>query len=122
MKLLPLALLAACASCTCLTKPDPMHKVELDLARLDADGLRGPPDGKVAVSYEFCIPNTAECRAEVKDIDRTVQLMAGSRGRIGCRDGQCLCIGATHQANYRRVLRRLAGLPYIDRIVECHFE
>ncbi len=33
-----------------------MQKVELDLARLDADGLRGPPDGKVSVSYEFCIP------------------------------------------------------------------
>lgn len=59
MKLLPFALLAVCASCTSVPRPiqpDPMQKVELDLARLDADGLRGPPDGKVSVSYEFCIP------------------------------------------------------------------
>jgi hypothetical protein len=57
--------------------------VELDLAQLDKDGLRGPPDGKVAVSYEFSIPNTNACKAEVKAIDPTIQFMPGSRGRIG---------------------------------------
>ncbi|MDP6630797.1 MAG: hypothetical protein QGH42_07060 [Kiritimatiellia bacterium] len=98
------------------------QKVELDLSRLDADGLRGPADGKVAVSYEFAIPNRAECRAEVTAIDPTVEFMAGSPGRIGATRQQCLCIGSTHQKNYADVIRALADLSYIERIIECHFE
>ena len=98
------------------------RKIELDLTALDKDGLRGPPDGKVAVSYEFCIPDTPACQAEVRAIDPTVQFMPGARGRAGVREGECLCIGSTHQKNVRDVLQRLAGLPYVARIRECHFE
>ena len=98
------------------------RKVEFDLAQLDAEGLRGPADGKVAVSYEFCIPNTDECKARVKAIDPTVQFMPGSRGRIGAGKQECLCIGSTHQKNFRQVLQALANLPYVARIIECHFE
>jgi hypothetical protein len=98
------------------------QKVEFDLSQLDIEGLRGPVDGKVAVSYEFCIPDTGECRAEVGAIDGSVQFMSGSRGRIGAVAGECLCIGSTHQKDYRRVLEDLAGLPYVVRIIECHFE
>ncbi|MDP6722960.1 MAG: hypothetical protein QGF59_30130, partial [Pirellulaceae bacterium] len=101
--------------------PDRITKVELDLTKLDKDGLRGPPDGKVSVSYEFCMPNTDKCKAQVKAIDPTVQFMPGSRGRIGAGKNECLCIGET-RANYRDVLNRLAELPYIKRIIECHFE
>jgi len=101
---------------------DPMRKVELDLSRLDKNGLRGPADGKVAVAYEFKIPNTPECKRQVRAIDRTVQFMPGSRGRIDTGRGECLCIGSTHQKNFRHVLRRLAALPYVERIIECHFE
>jgi hypothetical protein len=98
------------------------QKVELDLESLDADGLRGPPAGKVAVSYEFAIPNTAPCLAEVKRIDATVRCMPGSRGRVGATEMQCLCVGSTHQDHFREVLRALAALPYVERIIECHFE
>ena len=97
------------------------RKVELDLAALDVDGLRGPPGGKVSVSYEFCIPDTAECMAEVKAIDQTVQFMPGSPGRIGAGKNECLCIGYTRR-DYRVVLNRLAELPYIRRIIPCDFE
>ena len=117
-----LFLSAACARTREAAVDDVWQKVEFDLTRLDADGLRGPPDGKVSLSYEFCIPNTDERKAEVKAIDRTVQLMSGSRGRIGAGKDQCLCIGFTHQENYREVLRALAELPYVERIIECHFE
>jgi len=84
--------------------------------------LRGPADGKAAVAYELAIPDTATHRAEVAAIDPTVRFMPGSRGRIGAGEGQCLCIGSTHQGGYQEVLRRLADLPYVERIVECHFE
>ena len=108
----------------CLDPPEPPApptKIELDLTKLDANGLRGPADGKVSVAYEFCIPNTDKCKAQVKGIDPGVRFMPGSRGRIGARKDQCLCVGET-RANYRTVLKRLAALPYIKRIIECHFE
>ena len=116
-----LLLLVSCVH-TRTTKRDPWAKIEMDLTRLDADGLRGPANGKVAVSYEFCIPNTDRAKAEVKAIDPTVEFMAGSRGRIGAGPHECLCIGITHQKHHREVLHRLAELPYITRIIECHFE
>ena len=119
---LPLLLLGSCAPPEKLDEREAWSKIELDLTQLDDDGLRGPPEGKVAVSYEFCIPDTPECRAQVERIDRTVTFMPGSRGRIGAAPNQCLCIGSTHQKDYATVLRSLAELPYVDRIIECFFE
>jgi len=102
--------------------PETMAKVEIDLRALDEAGLRGPPDGQVALSYEFAIPNTEECKMEVRRIDPSVGFMPGSRGRVGAGEGECLCIGSTHNQDYRAVLQSLSKLPYIDRIIECHFE
>jgi hypothetical protein len=101
---------------------DPWRKVDLDLRSIDRDGLHGPADGKVAVSYEFAIPNTEECRAQVRTIDPTVRFMPGSQGRVRAPKSGCLCIGSTQQPNYRDVLRKLAELRYVERIIECHFE
>jgi hypothetical protein len=101
---------------------DPRAKIELDLEALDADGLRGPPDGKVAVDYEFVIPDTPAAREAVSQIDPSVELMPGSRGRIGAKAGECLCIGSTHQPRHREILLALARLPEIARIIECHHE
>jgi hypothetical protein len=118
-------LLLLCVSCACTkqaTSNENLQKIEFDLGQIDADGLRGPHDGKVAVAYEFCIPDTEACKAEVKAIDHTVQFMPGSRGRIGAGRDECLCIGSTHQKNYRSVLHALAKLTYIERIIECYFE
>lgn len=98
------------------------NKIEFDWLRLDAEGLRGPADGKVAVSYEFAIPDRAACKAEVFRIDPSVQFACGSHGRVGAMAGECLCIGSSHQRDFTLVIRRLAQLPYVHRIVECHFE
>lgn len=100
----------------------PADKLQLDLAGLDADGLRGGPGGKVALAYEFSIPDRTPCRDEVRSIDRTVEFHPGSRGRVGAGPGDCLCIGSTHQPHHREVLQRLAALPYVHRIIRCDFE
>jgi NodT family efflux transporter outer membrane factor (OMF) lipoprotein len=97
-------------------------KIEMDLSRLDERGLRGPADGKVAVHYEFVIPDTPRHREEVAAIDPTIQFMPGSRGRIGAEEGECLCVGSTAQENPRDTLQTLAELPYVERIMECVFE
>ncbi len=101
--------------------PAKSPKIELDLTKLDANGLRGPAGGKVLVSYEFCIPKTDKCKAEVKAIDKSVRFMRGSRGRIGARKDQYLCIGETGP-DFKTVLGNLAKLPYVKRIIECHWE
>lgn len=116
-----LVLCASCAGVPPAASSDAWRKGELNLNQLDENGLRGPSNGKVSVAYEFCIPNRERCKAEVKAIDRTVQFMPGSPGRIGAGRNECLCIGATNK-DYRDVLRRLAELPYVNRIFECHFE
>jgi hypothetical protein len=99
-----------------------MAKITFDLDQLDEEGLRGPPDGRRALAYEFCIPNTPQHVAEVSAIDPTVECMPGSPGRIGCGADQALCIGSTHQEDYRGVLQRLAELEYVKRIDEAFFE
>lgn len=116
--------LAACsspASAPALTKAQ-QEKIAFDLSTIDDRGLRGPPRGLRSVSYEFCIPAGERYAEEVQRIDPTVELMRGSRGRIGCTREQTLCVGNTHQKGYRQVLERVAGLDYVHRIVESTFE
>ncbi len=96
-------------------------KVLLNFKQLDADGLSGPPNGKVAVNYEFCIPAQEKNWQEVQKIDRTARKQGG-KGRIGCRDNQWLVIGSTHQPRYQRVLYELASLPYVERVEETFWE
>ena len=102
--------------------PRSADKIAFDVGQFDENGLHGPPDGLRALAYEFCIPDTEVCRNEVRAIDPTVQFYPSSPGRIGCGEGQCLCIGSTHQPGFRQVLRDLAALPYVERIQECFFE
>ena len=120
-----LAALAVLLGCARSTVPSahagthgsrPTEKIRLDLSALDEDGLYGPADGLRALHYEFCIPATAAHAAEVRAIDPSVGVLPSSPGRIGCGEGRHLCVGSTHQSDFRRVLLRLARLPYIDRI------
>jgi hypothetical protein len=48
--------------------------------------------------------------------------MSGSPGRLGCDTYENLCIGSTHQKNFKDVLRGLAELPYITRIDQSFLE
>ena len=103
-------------------QPAEAGKIKFRLDNIRADGLRGPADGLVAVSYEFCVPADAAVYAEVKRLDPSVQITPGGRGRVGCLAKQALCIGNTHQADWRGVLTRLAALGYVKEIRECFFE
>ncbi len=104
-------------------QPTDAGKIKFRLDNIRADGLRGPADGLVAVSYEFCVPADAVVYAEVKRLDPSVQITPGARGRVGCQAaGQALCVGNTHQANWRGVLEKLAALGYVKEIRECFFE
>jgi hypothetical protein len=98
------------------------QKITFDFTSLDDEGLYGPPNGKRALSYEFCIPDRKRHRSKVKRIDSTLQCMSESPGRIGCGTYGNLCVGSTHQENFMDVLRELAELPYVNRIDQSFFE
>ena len=119
---LGLVLLALAAAGCRVPSTGQSAKIKFDMAKLDADGLVGPPSGKRSLAYEYCIPNTPEAQAEVKGIDPTARLMPGSPGRIGCTKDQILVIGETHQPNHRQVLSQLTALPYVTSIQEAVFE
>ena len=100
-----------------------LSKIQFDLNQLDEEGLAGPKDGKVALHYEFCVPNTTAYIRAVQKIDPSLQIQAGSTGRIGCLRGkEVLCLGSTHQPNYRDILYQLASLEYIEKIQQTFFE
>ena len=96
-------------------------KIRIDLSVLGASGLYGPADGLRALSYEFCIPDRPAAVVQVRALDKTV-VMHRARGRIGCSDQQLLCIGHTHQRDFRTVLEALSALPYVARIDQAFFE
>jgi hypothetical protein len=101
---------------------DPLSKITFKLDQLNQDGLYGPPGGERALHYEFCIPGDVPHEARVREIDPTLQVFQNSRGRVGCAAGEYLCVGSTHQANFKAVLVKLANLPYIKRIDQAFFE
>lgn len=105
-----------------VTAAQALAKIGFPLTDFDADGLVGPADGKRAQDYEFCIPAQDACAAAVQQLDPSVKLMKGSRGRVGCGPGTWLCIGNTHQQNWRAILLQLAALPYVARINRCDWE
>lgn len=93
-----------------------------DLDGIGDDGLVGPPGGRRAVHYELCIPADPAKEREARAVDPSLQVMRGSRGRIGCGPDEWLCVGSTHQPGWRDVLARLAALPYVGRIARTDFE
>lgn len=118
---LSIFLFCACKTHQAKENPAAWKKIRLDFKNLDAEGLSGKQDGKVALNYEFCIPDDPKKWKEVRRIDPSVTRQR-SRGRIGCTEHQWLVIGSTHQKNYQRVLYQLACLPYVERIEQTFWE
>ncbi len=97
-------------------------KISFDINELDKEGLIGPPDGKVALSYEFCIPADNQYVNEIRAIDPSVKIHKKSKGRVTCSKMEWLCVGDSHQENATVKIQRLAELPYVKRIQRAYFE
>ncbi len=101
---------------------NPSPKISFDINAIDNDGLVGPPDGKVSLNYEFCIPADNKYINEIRQIDPSVKFHKKSKGRVGCSKMEWLCIGNTEQEYPRLKIHRLSELPYIKRIQRTYFE
>lgn len=113
-----IAIFTACGASPNRNDPAPWAKIHLNFREIDANGLKNG----VAVNYEFCVPAEEKFYKTVQKIDPTLQLMKGSKGRVGCSEKEWLLVGSTKQKNYRTVLYDLAALPYITRIEETFWE
>ncbi len=95
-------------------------KINFDISLLDENGLLGNEEGKVALSYEFCIPKNDLNKNEILGIDSEFQI-SNSRGRIGCSKNEYLCIGTTND-NYKKILSSLVKKDFIKRIDQTFWE
>lgn len=109
-------------NCTNQKVLHPSPKIGFDINAMDKEGLMGPPDGKVAISYEFCIPAHNSYIGQVRQIDPSLKFHKKSKGRIPCSKEEWLCIGNTHQEYARLKLQRLAELTFVKRIERSYFE
>jgi hypothetical protein len=104
-------------------KPWPeANKIRFPMGDIRPDGLRGPPDGLVAVAFEFCVPADPGVYRELLTIDPGLDIQPAAHGRIGCLASQSLVIGETGSAGWRDTLEALSKLEYVEEIRECHFE
>jgi endonuclease/exonuclease/phosphatase family metal-dependent hydrolase len=118
----PILAVFTLSTCAAAAPPEILDKIGFDLDSLDVHGLAGNADGKIAISYEFRMPDTPENRAAVRAIDPATQITAGPRGRLDAGPGFALCSGTTHQPRHREILLELARLPFVERIVRRVYE
>jgi hypothetical protein len=103
--------------------PDPLSKITFDLKEFNDEGLRERPKGEFSsTNYEFCIPANDQAVNEVKAIDPTIGVYKTSKGRSKCTDNEWICIGSTHQSNFKSVILKVASLGYIRKISETFWE
>ena len=103
-------------------KPD-TSKIAFSLKDFTEDGMRiNATKREGYINYEFCIPGNDETLKEVMSIDSTVGAYKTSKGRSGCSDSEWLCIGSSHQKNFKRVILELTKLNYTRKISETFWE
>ena len=112
----------------CKTKPPTIQEVKVmgntekfdfDINALDSDGLIGPPDGKVAVDYQFCIPKGEEFEKQILAIDPDLRISANSRF---CSGDQSVAFGTTHKPGNQEILRGLSELDFVKKINRVWYE
>ncbi len=99
-----------------------MAKITFDLEMLNDEGLYGPPDGLRSLDYRFCIPKNERYKNEVMQIDPGIKIYNGSGSIQSCNEDQYLCIGNTHQKDFKQILLKLAALDYVKKIDEMIWE
>jgi len=104
------------------TQPD-TSKIAFNLKDFTEDGMKiNDTKREGYINYEFCIPGSDETFREVMSIDSTVGVYKNSKGRSACSDAEWLCIGSSHQKNFKDVLLALTKLSYIRKIRETFWE
>lgn len=99
------------------------RKINFSLSEFTDNGMRRQALGEgMAINYEFCIPGDDKTMKEVMAIDPTAKIHKDSKGRSACSEREWLVIGASHQDNFKEVIKKLAALEYVRQINETFWE
>ncbi|HLG32393.1 MAG TPA: hypothetical protein VI362_05085 [Ignavibacteriaceae bacterium] len=107
---------------TNVSEESTLKKISFDIGMLNAEGLYGEPEGLVSLDYKFCIPMNDDYKTEVAKLDTTINFHDGTGIKDGCSKNEYLCIGNTHQKDFKKVVIRLASLNYVQRIDQMFWE
>jgi len=98
-----------------------IEKIKFDLTDIDNRGLIGELDNKVALDFEFCIPNKPEIIKEVLAINASLKTQK-SKGRSNCNEQSILVIGNTYNKDFKKLLCKISQLEYVKEINQTYWE
>lgn len=98
-----------------------LDKIKFKLSIFDKNGLTGDENNKVALDYEFCVPNTPEILNTIKEIDSSIKPTKG-KGRTKCTDNAILLTGNSYNKDIKKILCNLSQLEYITEINQIYWE
>lgn len=98
-----------------------LDKIKFKLSIFDKNGLTGDENNKVALDFEFCVPNTPEILTTIKEIDSSIKPTKG-KGRTKCTDNAVLLTGNSYNKDIKKILCNLSQLEYITEINQVYWE
>lgn len=98
-----------------------LDKIKFKLSIFDKNGLTGDENNKVALDYEFCVPNTPEILTKINEIDSSIKPIKG-KGRTKCNSDAILLIGNSYNKDIKKILCNLSQLEYITEINQVFWE
>lgn len=98
-----------------------LDKIKFKLSIFDKNGLTSDENNKVALDYEFCVPNTPEILTKISEIDSSIKPIKG-KGRTKCTDNAILLTGNSYNKDIKKILCNLSQLEYITEINQVFWE
>lgn len=98
-----------------------LDKIKFKLSVFDKNGLTGNENNKVALDYEFCVPNTPEILTKISEIDSSIKPVKG-KGRTKCAENTILLTGNSYNKDIKKILCNLSQLEYITEINQVYWE
>jgi hypothetical protein len=99
-----------------------LEKIKFNVDELNENELCGPPDGLRSLDCKFCIPFDEKYINEISSIDSSIKFHKGTCNSYDCEKGEYLCIGNTHQKDFKIVLIKLASLDFVTKIEQMFWE
>lgn len=98
-----------------------IDKIKFKLSIFDKNGLTGDENNKVALDYEFCVPNKLEILNTIKEIDSSIKPLNG-KGRTKCAENHIIMIGNSYNKDIKKILCNLSQLEYVTEINQVYWE
>ena len=98
-----------------------LDKIKFKLSVFDKNGLTGDGNNKVALDFEFCVPNKPEILKTINEIDSSIKPIKG-KGRTKCNNDAILLIGNSYNKDIKKILCKLSQLEYITEINQVYWE